>query len=67
MFRFIIAILLGTLCIIFFAQNTATVSLVFLFWTLTVPAALLLFAVLIIGIILGWVFCSIGRKRKKRK
>jgi len=66
MFRFILAILLGTLCIIFFAQNTVAVPVVFLFWTLNAPTALLMFAVLVVGIILGWVFRGIGRKRKKR-
>lgn len=67
MFRFILAIILATLCIIFFAQNTATVSIVFLFWSLSVPTALMLFAVLVIGIVLGWVICGTGRRRKKGK
>ncbi|MBN2050207.1 MAG: LapA family protein [Spirochaetales bacterium] len=65
MFRFIIAILLGVLCIIFFAQNTVPASVVFLFWTLSVPTGLLLFIVLVIGILLGWVICGKGRKKKK--
>jgi len=56
MFKFIIGIILGIICVIFFIQNAETVSFVFLFWEITISRALMLVTVLISGIIIGSIF-----------
>ena len=56
MIKFIIGIILGIICVIFFIQNAETVSFVFLFWEITISRALMLVTVLISGIIIGSIF-----------
>ena len=63
MIKFIVGIILGIICVIFFIQNAETVKFVFLFWEITISRALMLVIVLISGIIIG----SIFRPSAKRK
>ena len=46
------------LIVIFTLQNTATVSVDFLFWSLTLSRALLVFLLIVIGTGLGWLLRS---------
>ena len=65
--KFIIGIILGVLAVIFAAQNGETVSYNFIAWTLTAPRAIVLLAVLIAGILIGWLFSTVPRFFKRRK
>ncbi|MDH3280402.1 MAG: LapA family protein [Gammaproteobacteria bacterium] len=40
-----------------------TVELRFLLWTLALPRALVMFSVLLIGVVLGWLWHGQGRGR----
>lgn len=46
-------------CVVFFTlQNAETVELRFLIWTLAAPRAVMVFGVLAIGMIMGWILHS---------
>jgi len=47
-------ITLAVLVIIFVIQNTVVVDIRFLFWTLSMSRALMIFAILAVGIAIGW-------------
>ena len=49
------------LVVLFTLQNVVTVEVTFLFWTVKLPRAILLFVVLAIGILLGWILKSVHR------
>ncbi len=53
--------------LIFAVQNSAPISVTFLQWEFAVPLALLVYASLVIGIVLGVLFSYVGRVRKNRK
>ncbi|AJT41614.1 lipopolysaccharide assembly protein LapA domain-containing protein [Psychromicrobium lacuslunae] len=59
-----LAIVLVILVIIFIAQNTATVSISLLWWTLSSPLWVSLAAVLLVGAIIGYI---ISRRRQNRR
>lgn len=52
--------LLG-LVVLFTLQNVAEVELSFLIWTFKMPRAVLVFAILVIGIVAGWILRGTGR------
>jgi uncharacterized integral membrane protein len=54
MIRNIVFICLIGMVIIFVLQNTQVVEVRFLFWTISMSRALILFATLAIGLIGGW-------------
>ena len=60
---FTILILAGLAAIVIM-QNVAMVDLSVLFWTLSISGALLLFLILIMGTILGWLLRGSFRRRK---
>lgn len=49
-----VILLLAALAAIFLVQNAESVEVHFLFWTLSLSQALLVFFVLAIGMVLGW-------------
>ena len=55
--------LLGLL-VIFSIQNAEELQVRFLFWTLTTRRALMLFIVLVVGIVLGWVLHGAAPRNK---
>ena len=63
MIRNIVFICLIGLVIIFVLQNTQVVEVRFLFWTISMSRALILFATLAIGLIAGWLL-ALPRRRK---
>lgn len=53
-FKLIAIIILVSIAAIFLVQNVAAVEVTFLFWSISMSRALLIFFTLIIGFILGW-------------
>jgi len=51
------------LVVIFTLQNTEVLSVEFLFWSFSLRRAVLLFAVLLVGIITGYVLAALRRNR----
>lgn len=62
-----ISLALLLLIVIFTVQNAAVVTVSFLFWKLEISRALLIFFVLIIGVIIGWVSHSHFQHLKNKK
>ena len=69
MFKFILGIIIGIVSLIFIVQNTETVQITFIAWKLMLPRAIMFLALVFFGFIMGWIFRSIGvrKKRIKRK
>ena len=65
--KFIIGIILGALAVIFAVQNAETVSYNFIAWTVTAPRAIVILAVLIAGVLIGWLFTTVPRLFKRRQ
>jgi lipopolysaccharide assembly protein A len=63
--RLIIGIILAGLAAIFIIQNVTVVDMRFLFWTLSMSRALLMFLILSVGIILGWLLHGSFSRRKR--
>ena len=53
-FKLILTIAMAGMAVLFIIQNVTVVDMKFLFWTLSMSRALLLFLILSTGIILGW-------------
>ena len=64
--KLILIVILASLAVIFITQNVAVVEVSFLFWSVTMSRALLIFFLLIIGFILGWFLHSYFSYRKSR-
>lgn len=47
------------LLVLFILQNVVTVELTFLFWTISLPRAILLAIVFGIGVLVGWILKSL--------
>ena len=62
----VILILIG-LFVLFVIQNTRTVEVQLLFWTVSMSRALMLLATLFIGLIAGWLLGRIKRKTSEQK
>jgi uncharacterized integral membrane protein len=52
------------LVVIFIVQNAAVVEIQFLFWKLSMSRSLMIFFVLAIGIVIGWI--TAGHLHRKR-
>jgi uncharacterized integral membrane protein len=63
--KLIVGIILAGMTILFILQNVTPVELTFLFWTLSMSRALLMFLILSVGIILGWLLHGSFRRIKK--
>ena len=63
MIRNIVFICLIGLVVVFVLQNTQVVEVRFLFWTISMSRALILFATLAIGLIAGWLL-TFPKRRK---
>ena len=62
--KLILSLVLAGLAVLFIIQNVPAVELTFLFWTLSMSRALLMFLFLLTGIILGWLLHSHFGRRK---
>ena len=63
--RVFLSALLVTLVMIFAVQNAAEVGIKLLFWEFTFPRSLLIFLMLLIGIVIGWILRSVYRIARK--
>ena len=52
--KLILIFILASIAVIFIIQNVAVVEVSFLFWSVSMSRALLIFFLLIIGFVLGW-------------
>lgn len=65
--KLILIVILASLSVIFIVQNVAAVEVSFLFWSISMSRALLIFFTLVIGFILGWFLNSFLSYRKIKK
>ena len=61
-FKLTLSLLLIGLVMLFTLQNTAVVQVHFLLWTLPISQVLLIFGLLVVGMLLGWLLCSLSRR-----
>lgn len=62
--KLIFGMILAGLSVVFIIQNAAAMDLRFLFWTLSMSGALLMFMILSAGILLGWLLHGSFKRRK---
>lgn len=62
-FKLVLMLLLVGAVILFTLQNTDVVQVHFLLWTLALSQVVLIFALLVIGMALGWLACSLARRQ----
>ncbi len=65
-FKLALVIILGSLAVLFIAQNSNVVEIGFLYWKVSMSSALLIFFTLMIGVILGWFLHSYLLYRKSK-
>jgi len=63
--KLIICLILAGLVVIFIIQNVTVINIRFLFWTLSMSRALLMFFVLAIGMVIGWSLHSLSVSRRE--
>ena len=66
-FKLILILIIAGLAVIFITQNVAAVDVTFLFWSISLSRALLIFFVLVIGFVLGWFLHSYLAYKKRSK
>lgn len=64
-YKTVVAVVLIILVMIFAVQNAAVVDIRFLFWQVEFPRSLLIFLMLLVGVVIGWVTRSIFRISRK--
>jgi uncharacterized integral membrane protein len=65
--KFISAVLLAVLFIIFLVQNTQVVTLHLYFWEISMSQIILISLVLVLGFILGYIVRMVTGKHEKRR
>ncbi|MGB2661202.1 MAG: LapA family protein [Candidatus Omnitrophota bacterium] len=65
--KIVLVLILLSLLAIFTAQNYDVIEIKFLIWSLKANRALIIFATLCIGVVIGWVISAIGIGRGKRE
>ena len=63
--KLIICLALAGLAVIFIIQNVTVIDIRFLFWTLSMSRALLMFFVLAIGVVIGWSLHSLSVSQRE--
>ena len=64
-YKLISSLIIICLIIVFFIQNAAIVEIKLFFWTISMSRVLLMFILLAIGLIAGWLLNNYRVKRKK--
>lgn len=64
--RLAMLVVLGSLTVLFIAQNVSAVEISFLYWTASMSGALLIFFTLTTGFLLGWFLHSYLLYRKSK-
>lgn len=62
--RILVSALLIVLVMVFAVQNAAEVEIRLLFWDVSFPRSLLIFLMLLIGMVIGWLSRSVYRITK---
>jgi uncharacterized integral membrane protein len=62
--RAYIGLALLLLVVIFIVQNAAVIDIQLLFWKITMPRSLMIFFVLAIGVVIGWITAGHFHKRQ---
>ncbi len=62
-YKQIISLVLAALTILFILQNIAVININFLFWTFFISRSVLIFLVLLIGMVIGWLLRSSPKKK----
>jgi len=65
--RLISSVTLVLLALIFTLQNTEVVNINFLLWHFSMSRVLLIFILLLLGVVIGWLLHSHTQQRKKTK
>lgn len=65
--KFILGLIFGIIMVVFIFQNLDIVEINFLFWSISVSRALMIFLILLIGILLGAILRGIKRIKEKRE
>jgi uncharacterized integral membrane protein len=63
--KIILSVILGGLAALFLIQNFAVIDIRFLFWTLAISNSLLMFLLLLVGFILGWLLHNYSIHNRK--
>ena len=66
-FKLVLSLILAGLAVLFIIQNVTVVEIRFLFWTLSMSRSLLMFFILAIGIVLGWLLHGFMMHRRKEQ
>ena len=64
--KIILSVILGGFAVLFIIQNFAVINIRFLFWTLSISSSLLMFLLLLIGFILGWLLHNYSIHSRKK-
>ena len=59
-----VGLLLASLIVLFTLQNAEIVELRLFLWKLSMPRALMIFLVLVVGIVLGWILNELKRQKR---
>lgn len=65
--KLILSMIIAGLVVIFITQNVVAVDVTFLFWSISMSRALLIFFVLVIGFVLGWFLHSYFVYKKSKE
>ncbi|MDD5723733.1 MAG: LapA family protein [Syntrophales bacterium] len=63
--KLVISLILAGLAVLFIIQNVTVVEIRFMFWTLSMSRALLIFFLLAIGVVIGWSAHSFSISRRE--
>jgi uncharacterized integral membrane protein len=63
--RLYLGLFLAGIAVIFIIQNVAVIEIRFLFWTLSMSRALMMFILVAIGMVIGWILHSMNAAGKK--
>ena len=63
--KVVAVVVLALLLIIIMVQNTAAVTLHFLFWTVAIPQVILIALGLLIGFVIGYVASLLSNKKRR--
>ena len=65
-YKLALIIVLSGLAVLFIIQNVVVVEVRFLFWSIAMSRSLLMFFMIAIGMIIGWVLHGVFRRRANR-
>lgn len=64
--KLILVLILSGLAVLFIVQNVAVVEIQFLIWSLSLSRSLLMFLLLAIGVVVGWLLHSYMLHRRRK-